>query len=1081
MHKLNLIQSNGLVRRLALCAAGASLLGAMATADAAAPAGAPQVLLAITNSESMDGTTAGAIMVGSGSLGSSFSALSSSTSPTNYAIPTGFTPPLNIGSAGSAPYTVTCGSNLCDNGPSRMNMTKAAITNVLASYGSTLNFGLFDYQTSSVKLYTTWVYLMSPTPGGFTFTNTASATTVNNPCYNYTAAASTVKTPCGQIAGQYGTGVLNTYQYMNISDTSDEPLINDVLYAGGQPATFLTYGTVTPANPYTAYTITDYNSGSVSVGYNADSYQGACNPSSRGSCPIWATFPTNAGYVAYSTQVFYSERGFGYGASQSATDGNVEVPMSTDPASSTFTNALLPETNSVGTNEIKSSAGQSAIYALMTGAQKYLKTLSGSLIPCQTQSVVLMTDGLPTLDKSGNAWPPIGTTSGTAFGVTASYDSTGKFVTSTSQAMIDAITSITSLNSKGIKVFVIGLGAGVTPANNPEAKKFLTAMAIAGGTTDFYPATDSISLTAAFASVADFIYRSSALAAPVAPISVAGGTSYEYELTSISTPASGHVQAFSVAASGVASSTSSWDAGDSTHMSTTTRSTKLYSTSTTGSVVALSSVDAAAFNLTSPSGCVPDVATIISYTVDPSYAGPSSGCTPASPNPYLGTRQAGWPLGIFSTQNTGRFMGPPQSALLTARYSGYATWARGLAARKPSVLFTDSDGFLYSVDASSGVMQWGWTSRSILAQLQNYSTFNTFAMTNGNFTVVDAMNGSGAWGSYVVGSLQSGAEHFSLALDSTGTPTTVIYDTVVTGSSSPGDKAGTTGNTPLRQPPVIAYIGNSAIEIYVGAVGTGNSTLYERDVTSTSAASSMSLGFIVTSVISLDANSNQLWLGGSDGSVRFLRLSGVAANDVATMTTIGTVVDPSKSTSTPVPNVLYVGYVEVSGIPYVYAANSAQITVFGIASTGWVPLWASTPSQGYSYSTTTSTWTSTTAVTTMTPSSVVSDLPIQVGPGLLVPTFVASTATCPPAAGNGYYDFFNFADGTFPVTGLTYNSVLVTSDMLVGVGPAFTPSLTAITGGIALSPGSLGNPNPPTSPLKNLGGLGPRAISWTQH
>ncbi len=254
------------------------------------------------------------------------------------------------------------------------------------------------------------------------------------------------------------------------------------------------------------------------------------------------------------------------------------------------------------------------------------------------------------------------------------------------------------------------------------------------------------------------------------------------------------------------------------------------------------------------------------------------------------------------------------------------------------------------------------------------------------------------------------------------------------------------------------------------------STLYERDVTSTGPGTSAALpsGFKVSSVISLDASSNQLWLGGADGTVRFLQLgAGTAALDVATLTTIGTVVNPA--TSAALPNVLYLGYVEVKGIPYVFVENSAQITVFGVTSAGWTPLWAATPTQGYAYNGTA--WVTSTAVTTMTTGSLVSDLPIQVGPGLLVPTFVAGTA-CNP--GTGYYDFFNLQDGTFPATGLTNNGTLITADLYVGTGPAFTPSITAISGGIALTPGSGGASTPPPNPLVNKGGLGPRAISWTQ-
>ena len=1101
----HLIRSNGIFRKLATCAVGAALLGAMATADAGAPAAAPQVMIAITNSQSMDGTTAGAIMVGSGSLGSDYAMLTGSSSPTYYNLSDypGFTPPVYNPASGVIPWTVGCTSAgvydssaspkyLCDNGPSRLNMTKAAIQSVLKSYASTINFGMYDYSVSAGSADATFVYYMSPTGLNFSFTNTASTSprTIPNPCYGYSSVTSSVSSACALIAGQYTAGVVNGSMYMVIGTSSDDPLIVDVLYtgAGSQTPVILNYGGVNPSNPYTAYTIGTYNccySSSFSEAYA----KALPTKGPGGGAQNFSTTPTNAGYVPFSPQVFYSARGFGYfGTNESATDGNRVADMNTDPTSAKFITALQPETNG-STGEIKSAAPQSATYGLLTGVYNYLKTLTSSLAPCQSQSVILLTDGLPTLDggvvtTKPQAWPPLGTTTAINYGLTATYDSTGKFVSSNSQAVTDAISAITTLSSHGIKVYVIGLGAGVDATVNPEAKKLLTAMAIAGGTNAFYPANSSVSLTAAFATITEYIYTSSAEAAPVAPISVAGGTSLEYELTSIATPGAGHVKAYPVAASGVASTVSSWDAGDSTHMSTTARSTLLMSTNASGSVVALGSVDNAAFNLTSPTTCVPNVSTIVSYTIDPTYAAPS-GCTV----PYLGTRQSGWPLGVFSTQNTGLFMGPPQSALLAARYPTYSTYARKLSLRTPSLLFTDSDGFLYSVNASSGLLQWGWTSRNIAAQLQTYTTFASSGWTNGNFTVVDAMNSSGAWGSYLVGSFQSGAEHFSVALDSSGgttsgNPTSAVYDSVVSGGSSAGDLAAKTGTTPLRQPTVVAYIGNTAYQVYVVTTTSGStstSTLYEQDVTSGTVKAGASLGFQVTSAISLDSSAARLWLGGADGSVRSLQLTGVASTDVATLTTIGTV--PALPATTALANVLYVSYVEVSGIPYVWVANSAQITVYGISSTGWVPLWAATPSAGYVYNTTTAKWTASSAVTAMSASSVVSDWPIQVGVALQVPVFVASTATCPPGAGSGYLDFFSLGDGSFPATKLTYNGANVTSDIYLGdnSGAAFTPSLTAITGGIALNTGSKNNTNPPNAPIQNLGGLGPRAISWTQH
>src|ERR1700753_3668482 len=102
----------------------------------------PQIVIAIGNSESMDGNLSGAIMLGSGSLGSGSALLQNSSSPVNYTIPAGFTPPVNAGAAGSAPYTVTVSGNLVDNSPSRLNVAKAGVSAVLTSFMSNADFAL---------------------------------------------------------------------------------------------------------------------------------------------------------------------------------------------------------------------------------------------------------------------------------------------------------------------------------------------------------------------------------------------------------------------------------------------------------------------------------------------------------------------------------------------------------------------------------------------------------------------------------------------------------------------------------------------------------------------------------------------------------------------------------------------------------------------------------------------------------------------------------------------------------------------------------------------------------------------------
>ncbi|WP_392536412.1 pilus assembly protein [Legionella sp. 227] len=461
----------------------------------------PQILIAIGNSESMDGNLAGAIMTGSGSLTGGLTSLSNSSSPINYTVPTGFTPPVQAAnSSGQAPYTVSQSGVLVDNSPSRLNVAKAGIQAIINTYMESTDFALETYSISGVGVYNTWVYYMSPQSSNFSFTSTqvAGNTYVQNPCYNYSTASSTVQSNCSSIASFYGSSVVSSNLYMQIGSSSDFPSINDVLYAStGLPGVFLTYSGPSPATPYPPnFSISNYNSGNVLISYSKSL------PNIGG----FSTSPTNAGFVPFSPQVLYVQRGFGYNGSQSATTGNVLVPMtsagttptqtSINNAISVFTPYLQPETNSSSTKEIKSAAVQSPIAGLLTKANSYLTTLgttSGNGCP-QKKYVILISDGLPTQDLSGKLWPPLGSAAATGYGITATFNTDGSLKSTNCQALTDAISTITTLKQNGIPTYVIGLGAGVNPSLNPQAASTLTAMAVAGGTTNYYPATSSTDL-----------------------------------------------------------------------------------------------------------------------------------------------------------------------------------------------------------------------------------------------------------------------------------------------------------------------------------------------------------------------------------------------------------------------------------------------------------------------------------------------------------------------------------------------------------------------------------------------------------
>jgi type IV pilus assembly protein PilY1 len=466
----------------------------------------PQILLALANSESMDGDLSGAIRTGSGSIPHPL--LFPTSSPVNFTIPAGFTPPLNAGTAGQAPFTVNTGGVLYDNSPSRLNVAKAGLSAVLSAYIDSADFGLIDYKVGGLTQYTTWVYQMS-NPGGFTFTNTipTSGEYVLNPCFgvNLTLTVTTAVN-CKALNTFYASQSITTKQYMLVSSSSDDPSVNDVLYASGLDAVCMVYTGPSPPSPFgPPFSLATYEAAGVS-----ETYSNQVNSCAR------TTGPTNAGFVPFSTQVMYEMRGFGYyTTSETANDGNpVVFPFATSgaiPNATTVANAialftpyLAPETNSTGTTEIKASATQSPMAGLMARAQTIFAGNPATTNGCISHRyVVLVTDGLPTMDLNHNNWPPLGSTAAAGYGVTATFNADGSLGTTNDQALTDVITKLTALNSgtNPIQTYIIGVGAGVDPTKNPSAAATLTAMSIAGGTGTYFPATSPQAVTDALQTI----------------------------------------------------------------------------------------------------------------------------------------------------------------------------------------------------------------------------------------------------------------------------------------------------------------------------------------------------------------------------------------------------------------------------------------------------------------------------------------------------------------------------------------------------------------------------------------------------
>ena len=549
------------------------------------------------------------------------------------------------------------------------------------------------------------------------------------------------------------------------------------------------------------------------------------------------------------------------------------------------------------------------------------------------------------------------------------------------------------------------------------------------------------------------------ISAPVAPLTVSSGSNI-YTISTNPDPLQGFVNAYGLNASGVPATSPSWEAG--ALMNASNRAAKLYSTTSSGTTTTLSNLasnDPAAFALPAPHPvCVPNAATIVAYTIDPTSTTAPGGCTP-----YLGTRQSGAFLDGFSSGDFATVLNPP-GMVNDFSLPGYTTWATSEKSRPAALLFTNDDGFLYSVNATTGNLNWGWMPRPFVSQLQNYTAWPYQDNFAGKFAAVDAMDGSNNWATYVIGSAQGGATWYDLQLDSSGNPVKAI--------PLPAMPAGAV--YPQRQAPVEDNIGAYQMAAFIvntpEAGGGTVSTLYEFNVAtgaSTSAAipatsSGIGTGAYVTSNLAYDPSSGTLLFGTSSGHVFAMSFTGNASTDVGNIAPEGSTQDGLA--------VQYVGYSFVNANPYLWAASQTGLTVFGIGMTGWQPLWATTTTTGYTAAIGAGglvTWTASPSVTTLQSTAQITDMPfvtIAVNDGVLnVPATVpptAAQASC-GALGAAFQDYFNLVDGSFPQN--VFKDSLgnfITTDTNIGQGTAFASSVSLGSNVWDMYSGSSGNASP---------------------
>ena len=1111
------------------------------------PQNQPQILIILDNSQGMAGVIkgpdglSGAIMSGSGTVAEDVS----SSSPKTYTASSSFTPPA-AGSAGqSVNYSVRCssqslsnlGAQACsafgvggsssayvDNSESMFNVSENAIRYILSqpNYANNIQFGLETYgvinnQNSSISLYNTWVYYMSDS-GGFSFGITSAPPqglqSVKNPCYGSSQSGNQfTNNSCKYIYNYYSNyGAMqnlnssNLYNdpYLYIQDTSDNPIINDVLYANAnQRGSGTTNNVGSEPNQPSHYNLSGYETESIQGSYNQYTNQLASGSS-----------PTSAGYIPTSQQVWNSQRGYGFDASTSGSSGNLVVALTQSNAqnNSQRNSAVVPEVlipgNTYASNPITASAGHAPVAGAFQTALNYFQGQSSQAKPppstCGKKYVIFITFGQPTKGTGGNVYPPLGSASANTFGVpsitaamvsatTTSNNGLASTNSNNNNAVTEAITNIQNLYNKGgVKTYVIGVGSAVNPditgttsqqqSVAQQGQYVLQAMANAGGTNTLYTATSSSQLQSALNNIVANILGKSVVSSYAAPPSVTVG-SLEFLLKDVNpVTGQGDLYAYPVLSNGSVSSTASWTANG--NMTAATRSTALYTTplGATNNVnnggsaqnfSAVASTDSAAFGTLPTNLTASDIA---NYTIKPSY---DNGV-------YLGGRYSGWFVGLPSSAPADVLTAPNNASLLNN--AGYLSFASSHVNRQNAVLFSDNDGFLYALEYSNTsrnpTLLWGWMPGALLSSLQNYPTFWQ-GNNMGNFASIDAYNSSGTntgWHTYVVGVAGSGS---------------IYYDLQLTGKTSPGlgsvvaQYSFSGASQPVASAPVFYQVntpGASNFGATWALFAINNSTSSNLGVLNVTSGTAYldPLPFTNTATPYIDSSGN-LFLGDGSGNVYEMSaatLTGILSkknyysipsND---FTNIGNYAPWASTTLRS--NVQFIGGTYYQGKNYLRVQGPSGITLF--SQTGgaltWSPVWTSYAGGagtwsggGTTYSTVTGTGTNN--VSALPAGSTITDQALINNGNVIVPVTIppASSDTC--GTSTAAYYIFGLGNGIFPSGAYTSpTGTTIAQGFVIGQGQAYTPSVTVFNGRLLLQGAASKNTTGGTSGFASAIGAG---------
>ncbi len=569
-------------------------------------------------------------------------------------------------------------------------------------------------------------------------------------------------------------------------------------------------------------------------------------------------------------------------------------------------------------------------------------------------------------------------------------------------------------NELDVKVHVVIL------SNNYGDIDQANAIAERGGTGKALVVTNLASLKSALSSVFAVV-RSSASHAPpaISPVTTTGDL--VFEVTDGAQPDFGQVTAYRLRADGsVDASSPVWRADDGVNQTVAIRKDRLLSTDPNGQIVNFySDLPDSVFG----AGNDPDAGTIREYTMDPNYGDGT----------YLAGRSATALIGRIGAASPVIVDHPRDSALFSD--PDYRQFMSDHADRRPAVLFTSQDGFLYALDAESGALLWGWMPAQMLGALKHFNLFQKQKYFPGDFSVVDARDADGDYHTYLTGSGKKGRFRFTLRLDSDHdgnlqlSSDSLIWSDTDTQSGSNDNSA----TVIWRSDDGAAFavykwrVGSSGEAIMVRDVGSGAET--HLVVSRTDPDSGKTVYPRITSapmVVKEKDGNTYIYVGDSHGELYRFWWDGYASGSAGSLT-------PDDNFAAGVElgadePITHIGYATYKGREYLRVQSGRRLTILERVSNAddWSKRWSVYPGGADKYSQTPSL---TTEIQHLPDNAQISGEALIVLGSVMLPVYEASSGSASCSVGGGYFYIYSLDAGLFPSNKFKFrDQVLVDSD-----------------------------------------------------